>query len=72
MDLHQILKILAAWPEGLSQSMLRAHGMQSTALAELIGAQLATKKVERVWDGDKEIALTRIRITDKGRRTLER
>ena len=46
--------------------------MQSTALAELIGAQLATKKVERIWDGDKEIALTRIQITDKGRRTLER
>jgi hypothetical protein len=71
LDLREILKILAAWPEGISESMLRAHGVQSTTLAELIGAQLATAKIERVWEDGKEIELTRIRITDKGRRTLE-
>jgi hypothetical protein len=70
MTLHKLLEILAAWPEGLSESMLRVHGVQSTALAELIGAQLAIARLQRVRDGDKEIE-RRIRITDKGRRTLD-
>jgi hypothetical protein len=71
MDLHQVLKILVAWPEGISESLLRAHGLDSTTLAELIAARFATSKIVRVWEDGKELELKRIRITDKGRRTLE-
>jgi hypothetical protein len=71
MDLHQVLKILAAWPDGISESLLRAHGLEPTTLAELIAARFATAKIVRGWEGGEEFELTRIRITDKGRRTLQ-
>jgi hypothetical protein len=38
MDLHQVLKILVAWPDGISESLLRAHGLESTTLGTDCGS----------------------------------
>jgi len=58
--------------QGICESLLRVHGVQSTTLAELIGAQLATAKVQQIRERDKEIGLRRIQLADKERHTLQR
>jgi hypothetical protein len=72
-DRRRALELLAGSPEGMTEAMLLAHGFRVTdvdMLVDLIHAGLATAKIERMIAGDRPIEVTRVRITDAGRRTL--
>ena len=47
-----------------------AHGFTVEQMVELVRAGLATATAERVMAGKRPIDVTRVRITDAGRRVL--
>ena len=51
-------------------SLLVAHGFDSDLMARLVRERLATATPERVFAGGKPVEVTRVRITDAGRRAL--
>ena len=57
--------------DGCTMTMLLARGVKVETIDELLAAGLATKNSELVGRG-RPIEITRIAITDAGRRTLER
>jgi hypothetical protein len=69
---RRALELLAASPDGCTAAILMAHGFKSDVLVELINAGHASVTTERVTAGDREMEVTRVRITDAGRHALER
>jgi hypothetical protein len=65
------LGLLTPKRDGCSMAMLSARGVKVETIDELIAAGLAVKKGEFVGRG-RPIEITRIAITDAGRRALER
>jgi len=62
---------LIAWnPDGVAEAMLLAHGFTVDMLIDLIRAGLASANTERVVAGGRPMKVTRVRITDAGRRSL--
>jgi hypothetical protein len=57
-------------PPAPPTALLLAHGFTVDMLADLIHAGLATAKIERMVAGDWPMEVTRVRITDAGRRSL--
>jgi hypothetical protein len=49
-----------------------AHGFTIPQMVELVRAGLASAQGERMRAGKAEIEVARVRITDQGRRVLER
>ena len=47
-----------------------AHGFGNALMVELVGDGLATATEERVLAGKATLEVTRVRITDAGRRAL--
>jgi hypothetical protein len=64
--------LLAASPGGCTEAMMPAHGFTIPLLVELVRAGLATATAERVVAGSRTIEVARVRITEAGRRVLER
>ncbi len=56
---------------GATQSLLSAHGFGETLVAGLVNRGLATIMYERVRAGGKMIEVTKVRITEAGRRVIE-
>jgi hypothetical protein len=71
---RRALKMLADAPRGLGEEVLMlAHGFSIEMLAGLVQAGLATVATEtRTMRRGVTIEIERIRITDSGRRALER
>jgi hypothetical protein len=67
---RRALDLLAASPDGCTAAILMAHGFKSDQLVELINAGLASVTTERVVTGDRAMEVTRVRITEAGRRAL--
>lgn len=67
---RRALELLAGSPDGMTEAILLAHGFTVDMLADLIHAGLATAKIERMVAGDWPMEVTRVRITDAGRRSL--
>ena len=67
------LKLLAdAGPLGLSEAILIAHGFKvDMVVAGLVRDGLATVVASTVKAGSRTVQVTRVRITDAGRRALE-
>jgi hypothetical protein len=68
---RRALELLAASPDGATEALLLAHGLTIDLLVELVRAGLATAKAERVMAGGRSMQVTRVRITEAGRRTLK-
>ena len=59
--------LLAGSENGCTETLLMAHGVSNTMIAELILAGLARADGERMVVGRKAVQVRRIRITDAGR-----
>ena len=66
-----VLGLLAPKRDGCTVTMLSARGVKLETIDELIEAGFAIKKSEVVGRG-RPIEITRIAITDAGRRAIER
>jgi hypothetical protein len=62
------LNILTAKKKGSTMTMLSARGVKIDLIEELIAAGLAVVSIERV--GRSTIEITRVKITEAGRRAL--
>jgi hypothetical protein len=69
-DQHANAFIGNAEPRGVTQAMLEEHRIKLQLVVDLIKAGLAKGHVERVRAGDKTIKVTRVALTDAGRRAL--
>jgi hypothetical protein len=67
---RQTLRLLAGSPDGNTESILLAHGFGIGTLRGLVRDGLATASRENARGGRQIIAVTRLRITDAGRRAL--
>ncbi len=67
---RRALELLAVSPDGATEAILVAHGFTIDLLVELVRAGLATAKAERVMAGGRSMQVTRVRITEAGRRAL--
>jgi hypothetical protein len=50
--------------------LLRAHGFKLDVLISIVSAEFATATPERTFAAGKPVEVTRVRITDAGRRAL--
>jgi hypothetical protein len=67
---RRALELLAASPDGATEAILVAHGFTIDLLVELVRAGLATAKAQLAVAGGRPMEVTRVRITDAGRRVL--
>jgi hypothetical protein len=71
-DERRLLELLAGSADGYTVALLRAHGFTVALMVDVVRAELATAKAERVFAAGKPVEITRVRITDAGRRALAR
>jgi hypothetical protein len=69
-DQRRALEMLAGRPNGCTGATLRAHGFGVGLLAGLVRDGLATASHEIVMPSRRRITVTRVRITDPGRRAI--
>jgi hypothetical protein len=69
-DERRLLELLAGSADGSTDALLVAHGFDFDLMARLVRERLATATPERVFAGGKPVEVTRVRITDAGRRAL--
>jgi len=67
---RRALELLVASPDGCTEAFILAHGFTTDFLVDLIRAGLATAQTERAVAGGRSMQVTRMRITDAGRRAL--
>jgi hypothetical protein len=67
---RRALELLAASPHGCTEAILIAHGFTIDMLVKVIRAGLASAGTERMVAGGRSIDVSRLRITDAGRRAL--
>jgi hypothetical protein len=63
---RRALKLLAN-ADGWTEALLRAYGLSAGLIADLVDAELATAKAERMLEDGRPVDVNRIRITDAGR-----
>ena len=69
-DEREALLLLAGSPQGRTESILMAHGFAIGVLHGLVRDGLATATREGAITARRGIVVTRMRITDAGRRSL--
>ena len=70
-DRIRALELLASSPqEGCTEAIMIAHGFTVEQLVELVRSGLASATPERVVAGKRVMQITRVRITDVGRKAL--
>ncbi len=67
---RRLLEVLAASDHGVTDALLLAHGFSLDLIVALVRTRLATAKVERTFGGGRAVEVTRVRITESGRRAL--
>jgi hypothetical protein len=70
-DQRRALELLADSMRGLTKSIMLMPGFTADRLAGLVRDGLATAKLENVRAGGRSIEVTRLRITNAGRRAIE-
>ena len=68
-DERRILEMLARSADGTTDALLVAHGFDFALMARLV-REIGNGDAERVYAGGKPVEVTRVRITDAGRRAL--
>jgi hypothetical protein len=69
-DQRGALRVLAGSPLGSTQSIMMAHGFGIETLNVLLRNGLATSERRSVRAGERMIMVTRLAITDAGRRAI--
>jgi len=69
-DRRRALELLASSPDGATEAIMIAHGITVEMMVELVRSGLASATPERVVAGKRAMQITRVRITDAGRRAL--
>jgi hypothetical protein len=69
-DRRRALELLAASRDGVSEAIMIAHGFTVAQMVELVRSGLASATPERVVAGKRAMQITRVRITEAGRRAL--
>jgi hypothetical protein len=69
-DERRLLDLLAGSADGATDAMLTAHGFKLDVLISIVSAAFATATRERTFAAGKPIEVSRVRITDAGRRGL--
>jgi hypothetical protein len=67
---RRMLALLADNANGSTDALLVAHGFDFDLIARLVRERLATATPERTFGGGNPVEVTRVRITDAGRRAL--
>ncbi len=70
IDERQLLELLADSPKGASEALLLARGFSRAAIVDLLHAGSVTITPERTLAAERPVHLTRVRITEVGRRAL--
>jgi hypothetical protein len=68
----QVLRVLADAPHGCDVNALLTRGVKLETMADLIQGELATVRVETVEERGSKIEFACVRITDAGRRALQK
>ena len=71
-DRRLALELLAASRDGCTEAIMLAQGFTVPQMVDLVRAGLASATAERVRAGGKTIEVARMRITEAGRRALDR
>jgi hypothetical protein len=66
---HRALSLLASCPNGCTEGLL-AHRFTTELIGELINSGVAMKQIQRVGRGPTPIEISRVHITEAGRRAL--
>jgi hypothetical protein len=66
-EARRMLGMLTAWPEGVLEPVLRAHGFQPKLVVALVRAGLVTGNLEYTPVGGRETPTMRMKITLAGR-----
>ena len=69
-DETRLLVLLAESADGTTDALLVAHGFDFDLMSRWVRERLATAKPERTFAAGKPVEVTRVRVTDGGRRTL--
>jgi hypothetical protein len=69
-DGRRLLETLAGSADGATDALLVAQGFHFDLMARLVRERLATAAPERTFAAGKSVEVTRLRITDAGRRAL--
>jgi hypothetical protein len=69
-EYRRALALLAGSPDGCPEAIMLAHGFPFDLLVDAIRGGLATAHEERVFAGKREIKVTRLKITERGRLAL--
>jgi hypothetical protein len=69
---REALELLASDPHGTTEAFMHGHGFSLRTLVGLVHARLATVQSEIVIAGGERVVAARIKITDAGRRAIER
>jgi hypothetical protein len=64
------LALLASCRDGCPEALMIAHGFTARQLTALVRAGLAAATTERMLAGKTPMKVTRVRITNAGRRAL--
>jgi hypothetical protein len=67
---RRALEVLAGYRDGCTEAIMLAHGFSLDLMVELVHAGLATAHVESVVAGRRTMQVTRLRITEAGRKAL--
>jgi hypothetical protein len=70
IDQREALNLLARSTHGYRESILLAHGFPIEMLRRLMRAGLVIAERERAYLNQGTIVVTRVRITDAGRRAI--
>jgi hypothetical protein len=68
-DERRLLDLLAGSANGVSETLLLTRFTRDM-MAGLVRERLATATLERTFTADRPVEVTRVRITDGGRRAL--
>jgi hypothetical protein len=66
-EARRLLDMLAAWPEGVPEPVLRAHGFNTKLIAALMAAGLGTGSMETAVVGKRDALIRRVTINHAGR-----
>ena len=69
-DEHRLLELLAASDDCCTDPLLLAQGFTIDTLVDLVRNGLATALPERIFASGRAIEVSRVRITEAGRRAL--
>jgi hypothetical protein len=67
---RRALELLDASRDDCTEAIMLAHGFKTDLLVEMARAGLATATTERMVAGARQVKVTRMRITEAGRRAL--